>query len=507
MVLNILLNPSAYRDLDMGLAPVITAILVLIFLVIFEIFTAKFIKKKRETLEKFNKIFKRFIFPILIVVLIIEKVTFGVASLLDKQEITLATKTIPLYQPLTFNSIARKYFGFEKRIKREKSVKLSQANGVNYPLSKIEIKNPQKVNIFIIAIDALRGDMITPETAPNIYSFAKDSLYFKENRSGGNATRFGIFTLFYSLNSPYWFSFVDAKREPIFFEVLKRLNYDIKILFSTSAKWPEFMQTTFFGVQDRVEDSLGADDKNSFKTWQKYIQSLPKDRAVFNFTFLNAPHGRYYPKKFAKFKPDGAGKINYIFLKKRDKNLLLNQYKNAIFYDDFLFGEMITELKDRNLYKDSIVILTSDHGEEFFEYGNFGHNTAFDKSQTNSPLIVKLPNQTPKVVTKLSSSIDLMPSILKYIGVTTPAKSYSNGFDNLFENSYKREFVTCGNWNYNAIISPKATYVFSNLPNQIMKSQKLDTKSYKPLKNLENIERKMQKNIVEVLNQNRKFLK
>jgi membrane-anchored protein YejM (alkaline phosphatase superfamily) len=444
----------------------------------------------------------------LIFITVVEKFTFGFASLFDNKNITLATKNIPLYQPLTFNSIAEKYFGYEKRVKKRQTLSISNSNGVEYPIKKVELESPKAINIFMIGIDGLRDDMITPEITPNIYRFAKESLWFRGNRSGGNATRFGIFTLFYGLNSQYWFNFIDAKREPVFFDVLKRLNYDISILFSTSTKWPEFRETVFFGVQEKIKDRIDSKDTKTFEMWMRYIENIPKNRAIFNFTFFNAPHGRYYPKKFAKFKPDRGGEINYLLVKKRDKNVLLNQYKNAIHYDDYLFGKMVDRLKQKALYKNSIIILTSDHGEEFYEYGYFGHNTAFDVAQTNSPIVIKIPNQKAKVIKKLSSTLDLIPSLLKLLGVVNSPSDYSNGVDNLFSESYLREFATSGNWNYSAIVTPKFTYLFSTLPNRVASTQKLYTETYREIDDEVDIaDSLMQKFIIEVLNQNRRFLK
>jgi len=229
----------------------------------------KFIEINLKELDRFDEVFNRFMFPTLILIVIMEKIAFGFASLFDKKEILLSSKTIPFYQPLTFNSIAEKYFGFEKKIRNSdnfKSKNLSKT--LNYPLSNIEIEietnSSELKNIFIIGIDGFRNDLITPETTPNIYKFAKKSLWFRNNISGGNATRFGIFTLFYSLNSPYWFNFLDAEKEPIFFDVLKKLNYEIKIYFSTSTKWPEFRQTVFLGVQDKIVDRIDSKDTKDF---------------------------------------------------------------------------------------------------------------------------------------------------------------------------------------------------------------------------------------------------
>ena len=52
---------------------------------------------------------------------------------------------------------------------------------------------------------------------------------------------------------------------------------------------------------------------------------------------------------------------------------------------------MIEAIKRKGLYDDALIIFTSDHGQEFFEYGNFGHNTSFSLAQTHIPMMIKLP--------------------------------------------------------------------------------------------------------------------
>ena len=113
---------------------------------------------------------------------------------------------------------------------------------------------------------------------------------------------------------------------------------------------------------------------------------------------------------------------------------------------------MIAKLKQKGLYKDSLIIFTSDHGQEFFEFGNFGHNTNFSSAQTQVPMFIKLPDylkekiNLPKALTNnslknLSSHIDIIPTLLTLIGVKNPISDYSNG-KNIFDENYNREILT-----------------------------------------------------------------
>lgn len=55
------------------------------------------------------------------------------------------------------------------------------------------------------------------------------------------------------------------------------------------------------------------------------------------------------------------------------------------------FGKFIEHLKAKGVYENSIVILTSDHGDEFFEHGNFGHVGSLYPEVLRVPLLVHLP--------------------------------------------------------------------------------------------------------------------
>ena len=113
---------------------------------------------------------------------------------------------------------------------------------------------------------------------------------------------------------------------------------------------------------------------------------------IFSFVFLDAPHGPYsFPEGFTKFKPVGAADIEYLTVSKKDSKVLFNKYRNANYFSDSVVNNMINVLKQNDLYKNSVVIVTSDHGEEFFELGTFGHNSAFNDKQTHVPFIVHWP--------------------------------------------------------------------------------------------------------------------
>jgi arylsulfatase A-like enzyme len=79
------------------------------------------------------------------------------------------------------------------------------------------------------------------------------------------------------------------------------------------------------------------------------------------------------------------------------------------------------ELKKRNLYDESLIIVTADHGEAFGERNLLEHGTSTYQDQVHVPLLVKYPGPPRRAVMNTPvSSVDLMPTILSAAGVSAP---------------------------------------------------------------------------------------
>ena len=518
MVINILTSPDAMDSIQAGITPVVAFAGVILAFIIFEIYLIKKIIKTDNTfnLHLNSKLNKLIILPLLLIVLT-EKVTYGFHSLSSNTAILSKFVVIPLYQPLTFNRMAAKYFNYKPKKEANNAIQLN-AN-IHYPLKQIElIDKPHKVNIFIFASDSIKSTVVNQETTPNLHAFKQDSIVLNNHHSGGNSTRFGIYSLIYGLNASYWFPFADAKKGAVLFDILKQLNYQINITSSTNTNWPEFKNTCYIRIQDSIKDDFkGAPwkkDKQASAYFKDWLNQQDIKKPLFSFLFFDAPHGYSFPKEVNPFNASSE-KVNYLTLKANSDEIKIvrKQYKNAVFYNDKLFGELIAQLKEKGIYKDSLIIFTSDHGQEFFEFGDFGHNTNFSAAQTQVPMVIKLPDfmkkeiNLPKSLSKnilntLSSHQDIVPTLLSLIGVKNKPVDYSNG-KNIFTNDYSREHVVSSNWTKNAIITNDHIYVFSNTPDKIFSNEIRDRKTYQPILDASSDT----KRIIQVINENKHFLK
>jgi arylsulfatase A-like enzyme len=100
-------------------------------------------------------------------------------------------------------------------------------------------------------------------------------------------------------------------------------------------------------------------------------------------------------------------------------------YDAAVRETDELIGKLIEQMRATGLLEETIVVVTSDHGESFGEHGYLQHGPRVDEPVMHVPLLIYLPKQHPdfnpgRRVDALVSVIDIMPTILDAAGISIP---------------------------------------------------------------------------------------
>lgn len=97
---------------------------------------------------------------------------------------------------------------------------------------------------------------------------------------------------------------------------------------------------------------------------------------------------------------------------------LVDQYDVAIHYSMEEIGAMLAALGSAGLLDHSIVILTSDHGEELFDHGGFSHGYSLHEEVLHVPLYVRHPDaRGGETDDRLVSTLDILPTILDVTGL------------------------------------------------------------------------------------------
>ena len=101
-----------------------------------------------------------------------------------------------------------------------------------------------------------------------------------------------------------------------------------------------------------------------------------------------------------------------------DMQHLVDSYDEGIRYTDAQIGGLLRQLEERARLEDTVVILTSDHGEEFGEHGSVLHWQLYFQPNLRVPLIVRLPRGStqPVRIAEQAELIDILPTILDLAG-------------------------------------------------------------------------------------------
>jgi arylsulfatase A-like enzyme len=100
---------------------------------------------------------------------------------------------------------------------------------------------------------------------------------------------------------------------------------------------------------------------------------------------------------------------------------LVDQYDTAVRYSADRLGEFFEWLDGRGLFQNSLIILTSDHGEELFDHGGFSHGYTLHEEVLRVPMYIKLPLQSrPKDISARTSLLDIYPTILDFFSLPSP---------------------------------------------------------------------------------------
>lgn len=382
--------------------------------------------------------------------------------------ITQTKEIFPIYFPLTADDLMLNMGLVDLERTKNKSV-VTQANSstISYPLKPIVQENSTKKNIIYIVVDTWRWDCMTPEITPNIYSFSKRAMVFDNHMSGSNMTTGGIFSIFYGIPATYFYNFTSQQIAPIVLNEMQKQNYQFHIFASSTLENPPFNRNVFAKLTNIPLFTEGkTPSERDAKINNLFISSLKKQdkqKPFFGFLFYDAAHGFDYPEKYNKpFVPD-LDEVNYLDLDDDyNPKLLINRYKNSLHYVDGLVGEILKELEVQNLIENSIVVITSDHGQEFndLKKGYWQHGGNFSDFQIKVPMMIFDASKSPLLEKKRTTHYDITPTLCSnYLGVKNPYDEYSFG-TNLFKVSENRPYFICGyNQNFSIVEPNKITTI------------------------------------------------
>ncbi|MCH9644477.1 MAG: DUF3413 domain-containing protein [Gammaproteobacteria bacterium] len=393
------------------------------------------------------------------------QITHAWFNAVEYQPVTQYTNMLPYYYAMSAMGFLKKHHLITMAdIKKHRTDSPPSGQNLHYPLHRIYSGQQQAkpLNILFLVIDTWRADIMSPQYSPNIYNFAKQASVFDHHYSGGDCTQPGIFSLFYGIPSTYWDTILAHHRAPVLMDQLQKHHYQFGIYASAPLTTPPFTSTVFANLKN-IDITTPGDTpwQRDININKRMLQFLKKNqhskKPIFGFLFYDAVHADSIPANFHKpFQP--AEEMNYLTINNNtNPTKAFNHYKDAVYFDDALVAKILKALKTEGYLKNTVVIITADHGQEFNEEhkDHWGHASDFSKYQMQTPMIVYWPGKSAKHYHYFTSHYDVTPTLLQDIlQVKNRTEDYSSG-QNLFNPHNRSLFLVVSSYQYQGIITPK----------------------------------------------------
>ena len=185
------------------------------------------------------------------------------------------------------------------------------------------------------------------------------------------------------------------------------------ILNSQKRNKPFFIFVNYLGAHTPYDPPQPF--KRKFEKIHNRNTDLQKIRDVFN-----SRHGYPYVAKKSE-------------VSEKEWDTLKSWYDGEIAYIDFFLGKLFDYLKERELYDNTFIVITSDHGENFGEHELANHLFCLYDTLLHVPLVMKFPRyvSVSARIPDIVSTIDIFPTLLNILGVKTKGKFEVSGV-NLF---------------------------------------------------------------------------
>ena len=303
-------------------------------------------------------------------------------------------------------------------------------------------------NAILLVCDALRYDHVVPEYMPNLCKYAKISAVFSQCFAIGGATRQSMPAIFSSAK--------EYDKENNLATILSKNNITTGMVHSNPLL-KEFSHG-FTQRETTYKEDWKITLKKILKTlgiWRKTrgirrraspekVHTMPYRRAEmllkesqiwinkakgpwFFWTQLMDPHIPYLPPNYDEVSLQEMRLLNDKILDslykeatidETEKEIIKELYKAEIKYMDEQLGKFLFSVTKNN--PDTLVIITSDHGDEFGEYGFYSHapgKHGLIPQLNHIPLMISHLNIPPKIYDEYVSHLDIPTTILDFFGL------------------------------------------------------------------------------------------
>jgi membrane-anchored protein YejM (alkaline phosphatase superfamily) len=327
--------------------------------------------------------------------------------------------------------------------------------------------------VLLIGIETLRADHVghlgySRNTTPALDAIAKEGVVFTKTMATASWTMPAVMSVLTSLYPEvHGTSNYDRKLPesvPTLTEVLQENGYKTVAFVSNPTLDGRYGFCRGFELYDDFSVWLGSIGMGKSLTGSdsdvhKTLTNEPLTRSAlswlerhyeepfFMFAFYFDPHYDYIPPSpfDTMFDPNYDGTIDGRGIAEeprksnrpaeRDLEHIIALYDGEVRYTDTYILKLLEAFAEFGILDQTLVVIFGDHGDEFYEHGSTGHAHTLYNELIHIPLILRWPSEIPKgrCIDALVSQVDIMPTILDYLGIQHQQAIQGMSLKNLIE--------------------------------------------------------------------------
>jgi len=310
-------------------------------------------------------------------------------------------------------------------------------------------------NVIILVVESLRADQLrayggSRDVMPTVDDLSRDSRVFLNAYTHSSHTDYATVTPFsshYPLRSKTSYVYPENPSYPrvLIYDVLKALRYHTAIFSSSNEFWGgmiNFLQTgnidrffhaaNFKGPSYVMQGDAGfaewtretkhagsVDDRYTVSEAIQWIEGVKRDPFFLglNFQSSHLPYmvPRDFPRRFGPAKLDFT--IRFAHFPQDKIAVVKNIYADSLAYVDSQIAQLFEYLKSKGMWDNTIIVLTGDHGQAFYEHGFASHASAIFNEVMKVPLVIRAPQLKPGTDDRVAQHVDIAPSIKGLLGL------------------------------------------------------------------------------------------
>lgn len=282
-------------------------------------------------------------------------------------------------------------------------------------------------HVVVVVIESTRSDVIGKRiqgktVAPNLEALVQGG-----SLASPNFSHVGFTT--YSLKSLFSGELLPDKRSPSLFDDFKMNGYKVAVFSGQPESFGDISATVRMkqnadiyvdaeSLKDKrafsfaAKGSLLVDEQHLLQAFDSYFSDAEQwQQPVFLYFNFQSPHFPYHHPDVALNLIKNPIKRDDISIKNKD--LVADTYWNVVAHSDQQLGALVAKLKQLGVWQNTLLFVTSDHGEELYDEGFLGHGHVINYHQNATFLVSNKANSLPQGPVSLS---DFRSIVLGLVG-------------------------------------------------------------------------------------------